>query len=324
MIAVIVISNNFYQIFNMLLITPEEVISHAFTSREVIDSSKIRPSKIDIAQEHFIRPRIGDKLYDLLTLGEFSDFANQYLKAPLAYFIRYSIIEEFAVELSDNGAVIYTGANEKNDRIISSTSQKQEDSQISGTKSDTGSDNGSKKVSNSFDNSKTSSDLEITKEDENGRSTHSGTDSFLGKDKKTTTVTTSPNSTTVVQDDIDKINDIDMSDTKVNTVNKNQKTDIKETQIGSSDDSTTTSNSSTNTTTTSSSQTQNANTQNESDDQLRKTVSSFVIAPPALIHKLQIRALSDANILMTKALRYIQKNPDIFGEIKISSSSFYF
>ena len=46
-------------------------------------------------------------------------------------------------------------------------------------------------------------------------------------------------------------------------------------------------------------------------------------APTRQIHQLQIRALADANTLMSKAIRYVERNEDIFGTFKGSARHYF-
>jgi len=50
---------------------------------------------------------------------------------------------------------------------------------------------------------------------------------------------------------------------------------------------------------------------------------TYAGAPSQLIHKLQIRALADANTLMNKAIRHIENNEFIFGKFKGSARHYF-
>lgn len=106
----------------MLLITPFQVVEQAFSPMDHISPSAIRISKIDIAQERFLRPVVGDDLFGRFEEGDYPDFVNQYIQPSLAHFIRYSIIEELSVQISDNGAVIF-----QSETLDSKTENNQQD-----------------------------------------------------------------------------------------------------------------------------------------------------------------------------------------------------
>lgn len=91
----------------MLLITPAEVVELAFTPREIISHSSVRHLKIDVAQEHFIRPRFGDALFEKFKEGEHSAFVDGFIKPALAHFVRYGLVDELSIQMSDTGAVIF-------------------------------------------------------------------------------------------------------------------------------------------------------------------------------------------------------------------------
>lgn len=91
----------------MLLITPSEVVEYAFTPREEISPQSIRTVKIDIASDHFVRPRFGDALYDKFTEGEYQPYVEEYLKPAIAHFVRYAIIDELSIQMSQSGAMCF-------------------------------------------------------------------------------------------------------------------------------------------------------------------------------------------------------------------------
>ncbi|MEF9949769.1 MAG: hypothetical protein RR752_01160 [Mucinivorans sp.] len=94
----------------MLLITASEVVNLAFAARETISPSSIRSLKIDIAQEHFLRPRVGEALFDEMTEGQHPDLVTNYIKPALACFVRYGMIEELAIAVGDKGALVYSSS----------------------------------------------------------------------------------------------------------------------------------------------------------------------------------------------------------------------
>lgn len=97
----------------MLLITPVEVVEHAFMPRENISPQVIRPAKIDIAADHFVRPRFGDELYDKFIEGEYSPFVEEFIKPALAHYVRYGVVDELSIQMSDSGAVLFENEEQK-------------------------------------------------------------------------------------------------------------------------------------------------------------------------------------------------------------------
>ncbi len=80
-------------------------------ARETIEVSSIRSIKIDIAQEQFVRPRIGDKLFDYLLEPKYAEFVSQYLKPALAHYVRAAIIDELSIQITDSGAILYQSSS---------------------------------------------------------------------------------------------------------------------------------------------------------------------------------------------------------------------
>lgn len=89
-----------------LLVTPEQVIDLAFATNEKITPGSIKETKIDAAQEKYIRPVLG-RLYETLLAGKYPELLGEYIKPALAYYVRYSVIPDLALKLNDKGAQTY-------------------------------------------------------------------------------------------------------------------------------------------------------------------------------------------------------------------------
>lgn len=92
------------------LLTAAEVISIAFNDKNYL-SGKILNSHLEIAHEALLRPALGDDFYAeltdaVLTAGVNKTFADTYLKGPLAWYVRYLILPEIAVHVSNTGLVL--------------------------------------------------------------------------------------------------------------------------------------------------------------------------------------------------------------------------
>ncbi len=248
----------------MLLITPQEVLASAFMPREVIDPDSIRPLKIDIVQEQYIRPRLGDELYDELTVGEHTEFLSLYIKPALAHYVRSAIIDELSIQLSDNGAIIY----------LDGTQEKQ-----------------------CSDNTESASTVEEQDTLDSSSSTKSGlvgtTQSANQQDSEQSTAITSSASggisSTPTEEEIKNSSSTSSSDSTSNET------------TSSTDKTTTTTN-------------QNNNTlldkKQESTQSLDRQRRQAATAEQRKM--LVIGALSDANILMGKAIRYLEKHIEEF------------
>lgn len=62
-----------------LLATPQQVIDLAFAANEKITPVSIKETKIDAAQEKYIRPVLG-KLYDALLDGKYPELLDNYVR----------------------------------------------------------------------------------------------------------------------------------------------------------------------------------------------------------------------------------------------------
>lgn len=117
----------------MLLITPSEVVEYAFIPREKISPLSIRPLKIEIASDHFVRPRFGDKLYEKFILGEHQPFVDEFLKPAIAHFVRYAIIDELSIQMSDTGAILFENERQQSQQEQSTRSTANDDSTSNGS-----------------------------------------------------------------------------------------------------------------------------------------------------------------------------------------------
>lgn len=70
------------------LISPIEVLRHAFGGGEVLSPDAISEADIAAAEERYLVPAIGRTLYERLLAGAHAEFRNDYLVCCLALFTR--------------------------------------------------------------------------------------------------------------------------------------------------------------------------------------------------------------------------------------------
>lgn len=305
----------------MLLITQQEIVNIAFSPRETMSPDFIRPSKIDIAQEHFVRPRIGDKIFEMLTDGQYEKLNDYYIKPALAYFIRFTIIEELAVQLGDQGAIVFTGGDDQNnsnqlqtenlDKNSTNTSinTKTIDSKINSTHGREVLEYDIKDILTEFE----------TKNKESTQTDAVTTNNNLSE-KDITTVGDMVNQEryhnekfnnldqVVVKDTVDNEKKLETIKASVTTDDQQKKEDMKkETDVDNRSESA-------------------SNAQTIDKTEVASNIRShknFQPASSVLIHRLQVRALSDANVLITKAVKYIKRNPQIYGQFDVKPDIFF-
>lgn len=90
----------------MELLTKEEALQLAFGGNDTVSIRSIREEKIMVAQERFLRPAFGNELYEELESGKHYEFVTEYVKPALAQYVRYQMIPELMVRLSDSGIVL--------------------------------------------------------------------------------------------------------------------------------------------------------------------------------------------------------------------------
>lgn len=260
----------------MLLIRPDEVIDRAFTQREQITADSIRALKIDVAQEKYIRPRFGAEFFDQMCQGFYADFVDQYIKPPLAHYVRYALIDELSIQMTDNGAIIYGKTDEAIDSSLSTdqtenlTRTKTDQTEGSSTQNETGTQ--TQKINQTDQTEKEGfSDTTVT-----NFAQDSGTEVATIKEDQTHTV---------------------LSDT---TVNRNEQTVVSDKSLS---------------------------TVNSADQKNQNRISqTYRVATLVERRIIAGQALSDANVLLAKAVRYVERNEDQFEHylpMSLSSRVFF-
>ncbi len=90
------------------LILPREVVEIAFSPLEHVTEAAVTVPKIKAAELCHLEPALGE-LYDALLEGKYEDFTRRYIKPALAYFVRYGVIPDLAVKITNSGAqTVYT------------------------------------------------------------------------------------------------------------------------------------------------------------------------------------------------------------------------
>lgn len=86
------------------LITAQEVIDLAFAENSNMMAESISDTAIRIAEIKYIRPAFG-VMYPLLA-DKYADFANDYVKPALAYFVKCEIVSSIAIDMSNSGVAV--------------------------------------------------------------------------------------------------------------------------------------------------------------------------------------------------------------------------
>lgn len=79
-----------------------QVVELAFSAGNPVSPTSIRETKIVVAQERYLRPELG-RLYDAVLDGKYPDLLDDYLRPALAHYVRYAIIPDLSIRLSDKG-----------------------------------------------------------------------------------------------------------------------------------------------------------------------------------------------------------------------------
>ena len=104
------------------MITAEEVVELAFGGDAHLDRAKISEGVIIAAQNKFIRPVLG-VVYDLAHTAPSAAFVNEWVKLPLALYIKWLLLPELIVEVGASGVVVrscedYVSASSQQLRVM--------------------------------------------------------------------------------------------------------------------------------------------------------------------------------------------------------------
>lgn len=94
-----------------LLITPAQVATLAFVAPDFISPEAVPEATILAAQQKFVRPALGDALYDALCRGQYPSLLEEYIVPPLALYVKALMLPSLAVRTGAGGVVESYGAN---------------------------------------------------------------------------------------------------------------------------------------------------------------------------------------------------------------------
>jgi hypothetical protein len=93
-----------------VLITPAQVAELAFRAPDFISPESISEATILATQQKFIAPVFGG-LYAKLCEGDYSEFVDEYIAAPLALYVKMQMLPSLAVQAGGGGVVEVTSKN---------------------------------------------------------------------------------------------------------------------------------------------------------------------------------------------------------------------
>lgn len=104
------------------MITAEEVVALAFGGDEHLDRKRISDGVILAAQNKFICPVLGG-VYDVAHTAPYQSFISEWVKLPLALYIKWLLLPELIVEVGASGVVVrscedYVSASEEQLRVM--------------------------------------------------------------------------------------------------------------------------------------------------------------------------------------------------------------
>lgn len=89
------------------LITAAEVVAKAFAGGNNIRPEQISHATILAAERKYIEPVFGTDMYTAMLDGEYADFVENYLKEPLALYVKRLMLPQLALQVGTAGVVRY-------------------------------------------------------------------------------------------------------------------------------------------------------------------------------------------------------------------------
>ncbi len=94
-----------------LLITPAQVAEAAFRAPDFITHDAVPEATILAAQQKFIRPVLGDALYEKLCAEEYPELLSEYILPPLALYVKLLMLPSLSVQAGTAGVVEVNSKN---------------------------------------------------------------------------------------------------------------------------------------------------------------------------------------------------------------------
>ncbi len=88
-----------------LLITPAQVAEAAFRAPDFIQPEAVGEATILAAQQKFVRPVLGDALYEAVCRGDYPDLLADMIVPPLALYVKMLMLPSLAVQAGGAGVV---------------------------------------------------------------------------------------------------------------------------------------------------------------------------------------------------------------------------
>ncbi len=93
------------------LITPAQVVGLAFRAPDFITADAIPEATILAAEQKFIKPVLGARLYEKLCAGDHPTLLEEYIAPPLAIYVKMLMMPSLAVQVGAAGVVEVTSKN---------------------------------------------------------------------------------------------------------------------------------------------------------------------------------------------------------------------
>ena len=94
-----------------LLITPAQVAEMAFRAPDFVRPESVSEGTILAAQQKYVRPVLGDALYEALCGGAYPAFSEDFVRPPLALYVKMLMLPSLAVQAGGAGVAEVNSRN---------------------------------------------------------------------------------------------------------------------------------------------------------------------------------------------------------------------
>lgn len=91
------------------LITVEKAREVAFSRQEYLPDDQLTPLRIQIAQDRYVRPVVGEELYEALEQGLYANLLDEFIAPVIAFGVRVMWLAQLRMKVATGGVLEATG-----------------------------------------------------------------------------------------------------------------------------------------------------------------------------------------------------------------------
>ncbi len=91
------------------LISPEKVFELAFSPQDQLPVNAISTTRILASEERYIRPVVGDELFEAMCKGSYKELVEEFVGPVIAYGLRLGLLPQLRLSIAPRGVVEPSG-----------------------------------------------------------------------------------------------------------------------------------------------------------------------------------------------------------------------